>query len=552
MIPFADYLPDRPPMEGSSLAKNVLPAVNGYRKFPSLATVSSALGAYCRGGLSLKDSDGNTYTFVGDASLLYTLNSATFSEAVKTKTGTDIAFTASNTISSTTTDLSVFNDNETITISGSGSNSGTFTVNGTPTATSMVVDESVSTEAAGSSVTIKRTFNSTENSFWRFEKWGDAIIATNYLDDVQILALGASEFDQMSTTAPKARYVTVVGSFVVLGYVTSGGTAYAFRIQWSGIGDETDFTPAAATQSGYNDLFGKGGPITALLGGDVGYVFQERSIQTMTYIGPPDVFAFSEVETDRGTSAPGSAIRIGNDAFYLGPDGFYRFNGAVSEPIGAEMVDRDFFDDYDATYYYRVSAVADAKNHVVLWAYPGQSNTDGRPNKILAYNWVLRKWTIIEQEVEFLMRFLSSGYTLDSLDAIEPDLDAMTISLDSDYWKGGVLNVAGFDSSHQLGTFSGTAKAATVRTVEHEHNPGMFTHASSIRVFSDASLTVKVGTRNDQEDSITWSSAYSENSYDDSIDLREEARFITYEIITTGDFTYIEGYRPKGVPAGER
>lgn len=65
-------------------------------------------------------------------------------------TDADIQFTnATSTISSTTTDLSVFKDGDVITISNTSSNNGTFTITGTPTATSMVTVETLTDEGPG-------------------------------------------------------------------------------------------------------------------------------------------------------------------------------------------------------------------------------------------------------------------------------------------------------------------------------------------------------------------------------------------------------------------
>ena len=69
-------------------------------------------------------------------------------------TGTDLAFTAAtSTISSTTSDLSVFKNGESITISGSGSNDGTYTVNGVPSENALIVSQALADESAGASVT---------------------------------------------------------------------------------------------------------------------------------------------------------------------------------------------------------------------------------------------------------------------------------------------------------------------------------------------------------------------------------------------------------------
>jgi len=75
-------------------------------------------------------------------------------------TGTDISFTATGTeykISSTSTSLAGFNVRDLITVSGTSSNNSTFTVKSEVSANELLVEEVVSTETAGASVTLDHT-----------------------------------------------------------------------------------------------------------------------------------------------------------------------------------------------------------------------------------------------------------------------------------------------------------------------------------------------------------------------------------------------------------
>jgi hypothetical protein len=72
-------------------------------------------------------------------------------------TGTDIAFVStSKTITSSTTDLSVYSDGDIIRIVGSVSNDGHLIVSGTPTSTALVVEEALTNESAGASITLDK------------------------------------------------------------------------------------------------------------------------------------------------------------------------------------------------------------------------------------------------------------------------------------------------------------------------------------------------------------------------------------------------------------
>jgi hypothetical protein len=81
LVEFGEYLPDLPDFQnpGATVAKNVIPAGNSYKSFPSVQVYSNALDARCKGAISTKDRDGNSLTFAGNASKLYKISGTTFS-----------------------------------------------------------------------------------------------------------------------------------------------------------------------------------------------------------------------------------------------------------------------------------------------------------------------------------------------------------------------------------------------------------------------------------------------------------------------------------------
>jgi len=93
---------------------------------------------------------------------------------------TDIEFTAPDTISSTTTDLSVFKDGDTIVIAGSPTNDGTYLVDGDATATTLTtIEQTLSTETTSAGCTITADRRTTLNVFVRerAKTYADASLA---------------------------------------------------------------------------------------------------------------------------------------------------------------------------------------------------------------------------------------------------------------------------------------------------------------------------------------------------------------------------------------
>ncbi len=398
------------------------------------------------------------------------------------------------------------------------------------------------------------SYNTASDDAWEFAKWGERIIATNYTDVIQDITMGASNFATLAGTPPKARHMAVVRDFLVLGNVTdiSSGASRPNRVHWSGFDNVETWAPAIATQADYQDLQGDGGWIQKVVPGEYGLIFQERSIWRMTYIGSPIVFQFDEIGQGIGTPAPNSVVKHGNRVFYLGQDDFYMLmDGVAPQSIGAERVYKTFLNDYDSTYYYKVWAEVDPANTLVFWAYPGAANVGGRPNKLLVYNWTANRWAgPIDIETEILGRFQAPGYTLDGLDAVSADLDALPHSLDSKLWTAGAMNLAAFDSTHKLNTFTGAALNALLETGDRQIMGGKRSTITNTRpVIEQGTGTVQVGARNNYTSSPTFSAVTSVNA-DGEAPLISEGRYHRFRVNTSGEFDSTQGLEAEVAPGG--
>jgi hypothetical protein len=382
---------------------------------------------------------------------------------------------------------------------------------------------------------------------WNFTQWGSQMLATNYADDIQEFTMGTSSvFADLSATAPKARYISVVRNNVVVANTNdSTDGVVPYRVRWSGIGDATAWTPSVTTQADFQDLDGEGGWCQAVVGGEIGTIFQERSIWRMTYVGSPLVYQFDEVERGRGTPAPGSVTKIGSAIPYLGIDGFYIFDGQQSVPIGAGKVDKTFYSDVDQSYMDRISSTIDPINKIIFWAYPGQQATNGNPNKILAYNYspnAKKRWAQSTQDVEYIYRSLAEGYTLEGLDAISTNLDLLPFSLDSRVWTGNAALFSGFNTSHKQVNFTGSALDAVIETQEIEVNPNMRTDIQEIRPFVEGytTMSIQIGTRNSLADAVTWGAVISPNNAG-NFAIRSNARYHRMRVNLSGSFSHAQG-----------
>jgi hypothetical protein len=396
------------------------------------------------------------------------------------------------------------------------------------------------------------------DDYWEFVNWGSTVIGVNgFADAPQRISLGAANFADLSVGV-KARHITTMRDFVVMGNISDSATN-VYRVRWSAINNPLSWTPDAATLADFQDLPSEGGPVQKLLGGEYGVVMQQRSIWRMQFIGSPLVFQFDRIHNAIGAYVPQGAIRYQNLVFFLAEDGFYSFDGTNLDPIGRGKVDRFFFDALNTTYFLRINAAIDPTNKLVMWAFPSASTVGGNPDSILAYSWAFKRWTLIEGiDIQFFMQSVSTGYTLDGLDAVSTNLDTgIPASLDSVLWTGGQIILSAFNSLQRLSHFNGSAMAATCDTGEFQLFPDQRAMLLSVRpdvTGLSASVSITIINRNNLTESASVGAVAASPNATGFVSTRVSARYFRIRLTTTAltEFTHLIGVEVEGVPAGVR
>jgi len=532
-LPVAEYTPDMPEYNnpGSSNIRNCIPRTpQSYGPMNDLSIYGGALTSTCLGAVSVTDAAANSYTFAGDANDLYeytssSLNPTTVSNGTspynvaseenwnfelmgQTVIATDYADAIQSFVlgsSSTFSDLANGAISTLTLTPGSGYTNGTY---------------ALSVTGAGSGVSFAGTVTVSGGALTSFSITNHGkLYPQSATIGIPAGAGGGSLgaiVPTIATIAPKAKYVSVVKNFLMVANTidaTSG--AQLQRVWWSALNDPTNWpTPgtavAAEFQSSFNDIFGNFGRITGIVG-SLGTadcaIFFERAIWRGVYAGPPVVFDFFPCETIKGTSAPNSIVKRGLLVDYLGEDGFYTFDGTNSKPIGVNKVDKTFLADLDHNHLTNLVGCADPVNRMTYWLYPGQGNSNGLANRILAYSWALDRFSIIDQPngCEYIFRSLSFGVTLDTMPG--GTLDAIPFALDSSVWTGGVITLAGFNAAHKLSYFNGTTLSPTIETSEQSPFDPMLTHVCDVRPIVDGGTPmVSLASRNRLIDPSSYNS----------------------------------------------
>jgi hypothetical protein len=365
----------------------------------------------------------------------------------------------------------------------------------------------------------------TSASRWRFTQFGNRLIAGNEANTLQGYDLTSTgDFANLASDAPKAKFVTVVRDFVVTGYQNS----YPFRVQWSGINNETTWAASGTTQADSQDI-PDGGAVQGVTGGEFGLVLLERSIFRMSYLGTPLIFQFDNIARNLGCYEPNSVIQWQQVTYFLGDDGFYACDGQNVVNIGAEKVNRYFFTSLQEAEIGNMSAAVDPERNLIIWGYPTIDTT----YRLLIYHIPTKRWSYADTGVNRVCTSATPSITLEGLDSFSASIDALSSSLDSRIWLGGKINLAGV-SGEKIITFSGSPKTAIIDTSDIEvdsANKSMITLARPI--VDNGSGSVAVDSRDLLNETVSFPAVTAANS-ENRVGLRSFGRYHRLRVTPTG------------------
>jgi len=359
-----------------------------------------------------------------------------------------------------------------------------------------------------------------------FTQFGDAVIAANGANKLQVWNLGSSTaFADLDAAAPTARYVTVVRDFVV----AANTATYPSRVYWSDLNDETDWTPGTGSQSDIQDI-ADGGDVMGMTGGEFGLILTERSVIRMSYIGSPFFFQFDTIARGVGCITPNSVGQYASITYFLSDDGFKSCDGQSIKPIGTEKIDRFFFNDVNLIKLDEMSVAIDPLKKLVIWNY---TNVFAQKRQLI-YNLSLDKWSYAQTTASFINNIYTPTTALESLD-VYGSLDALGISLDSRQWAGGALLFAGI-SNDKVIAFTGARKTASLVTGDFNISNSQSVVTFARPIVDNGSGSVAVASRLNLDDGITFSSDVAADG-ENRVSLRSAGRYHRMKTVPTGLWT---------------
>lgn len=398
-------------------------------------------------------------------------------------------------------------------------------------------------------------YTGTTDDLWEFAQFGSLAIATNGVDVIQKYDVDVdSAFSALGGTPPIAKFITVVKDFVVVANTSTGSNPSHRQVRWSAINDAESWT--IGTNSADVQTLPDGGDIRGIVGGENGYIFQDRAITRMTFTASNVVFRFDKIGVEFGCLSSKSIAQHGGKTFFLGTDGFYMLENDQFTSIGSQKVNATFFANVRPDYVDAVHSSIDQKNQIVAWFYGSSTSQFDSlvADRVLIYNWAIDKWSSATIESVGSVSTLSVPASLDNTAYSTQSTDDLNYSLDDPSLFGNDPFISVFGIDNKLYSLSGTPLEATLETGDTQPHPTARTFISGVTVLTEASnATASVGTKERVSDTAVFS---SDESAEDTgvIPLHSSGRFlnIRVKIPAAASWNNAQGIVPEFKKAGSR
>lgn len=347
------------------------------------------------------------------------------------------------------------------------------------------------------------------------------------------------------TSALKAKYIRAFSTFLIIGNLTEEGNAQPSKVRWSQIGNYAKWSNEVdgTGQSGAFRFTGTG-VIQGLrqLKREI-IIKREVSIEAMSYIGLPDIWAFRSAITDTGLLAPLCDVDYGDFHAFLGNDNIWEFNGNSKNAIGDPIKD-DFYSKCNPTQLPN-SRMFFYKEKNEIWLSFSTTNTLVH-DKAYVFNTLFRKWSGPRDMNDTTLGryFKTSNVTWDTIPGA---WDNQVVAWDSGtFQSNSPLNLMANDQGLVFILETSETKNGTTISKRYESKrmdmgrADLLKSVQRVRIgadtANDAALSVFIGTAFSESDPIVWNGPYTLNvtqGYEPYVYMDVYGRFFKVRIDTT-------------------
>ena len=305
-----------------------------------------------------------------------------------------------------------------------------------------------------------------EPRVWSFDSFGEDVIAstadgtdTIYYFDISAFLAGTSTYrgvtlshyvtntlsgdaTQIPTKTGRVLVSTPDRHICVFGCNPQGSTDFdETTIRFSSQESLSTWNADITNTSGSQKLGTGSRIVSATKGRGQMYVWTDRDLYSMQFVGPPFTFSFQQLSEASGSLAPKAPGMVEGLAYWMGLDNFYVYDGAVKTlecPVRTTV-----FDNINNIQREKVFAAVNTKFQEVWWFYPSGTNTE--ITNYVIYNYVDNTWAIgslvrtawTDSDIEeFPLATDSSGNVFEHENGVNDNTSALAASVETGFFNG--------------------------------------------------------------------------------------------------------------------
>jgi hypothetical protein len=197
-----------------------------------------------------------------------------------------------------------------------------------------------------------------------------AVASAFDVDDVSVKMVPAAAAISNAPTNNLSMMVTEERFLFALG---AGGNPR--KVQWSDREDNTTWSPDATNEAGDIELQTSGQIMAGVRARGQALILTDVDAHTASYVGPPFVYGFERVGTACGLIARKAMVATDSGVFWMGPNGFFLYNGTNVQEVPCDVHDY-VFGDINPAQISKTWAMTLGQQGEIWWFYCSSASTE--------------------------------------------------------------------------------------------------------------------------------------------------------------------------------
>ena len=234
---------------------------------------------------------------------------------------------------------------------------------------------------------------------WRLVNYGQILIAlvhnkkvwqwdptlTNALTTRAVILPNAPTASRDMAVSTPDRHLVFIGTETTLGNSTTQDDMFVRFSDQENIDGVGAYTATATNTAGSQRLPDGSKLLSVIAGKTALYVWSDTAMYTMKFVGQPFTFGFEQVGTNCGISSQHAPVEIDGVAYWMGPNGFFKYTGGrvYSMPC---LVEDYVFEDINVNANQQIHGAVNNLFGEVTWFYCGQGSDE--VNRSVSYNYI--------------------------------------------------------------------------------------------------------------------------------------------------------------------